>query len=596
VVAVLLATAAAAAVGSLTAGRLLGNPVLLDAAVMLGIASGVLLGVALARMVRAGVLKSSPEAGPPAAPEISPAAAERVDQQTESSSSPKPAEAIDLRPSAVLASLRGWSPDASTIRYVGMGTAGFGVLGTLWVRQISPSFAQFVTVIPVSLAAAACLCAAGLAATAVRYLAPIDSSALPEGQGLGRGARIVAWTLSLAALSIGLQWFGQLGAIRAIDSIVAIVNLLFCFELFIAARAVREEEEIFPLNLDVLAMFGSRPNALGSLLDWAERRLGIDLRSSWALTVLRRSVEPLILGLCLLGWLTTSLTIVGLDEEGLVERFGVAVPGTLKPGIHVRWPWPIDSVARLPVQRVQELTVGHEGAEEGEVEGPEDVLWARQHAANEYTLLLGDGRDLITVDAAVQFRIVDARAWRYHSQNPADALRAIAHRAVMRTTVNRTLAEALSENLVAMTARMKSMVQDEANALDLGVEILGFTVGGMHPPVAVAPAYQAVVSAGLGKVTAVVDAQAYKNRTVPYAENAALLGTNGAKAEGEWALGRAAGEAWSFRTLQSQFQASPADYLFRRRLETLEKGLSTRRFTILDFRIQRDGGELWLTP
>jgi membrane protease subunit HflK len=240
------------------------------------------------------------------------------------------------------------------------------------------------------------------------------------------------------------------------------------------------------------------------------------------------------------------------------------------------------------------LTVGHEGAEENG--GPEDVLWARQHAANEYTLLLGDGRDLITVDAAVQFRISDARAWHYHSQNPADALRAIAHRAVMRTTVSRTLAEALSENLVAMTARMRTMVQDEANALDLGVEILGFTVGGMHPPVDVAPAYQAVVSAELGKVTAIVNAQAYKNRTLPIAENAALLGSNGARAEGEWALGRAAGEAWSFRTLQSQYQAAPADYLFRRRLETLEKSLPTRRFTILDVRIQRDGGELWLTP
>ena len=48
-----------------------------------------------------------------------------------------------------------------------------------------------------------------------------------------------------------------------------------------------------------------------------------------------------------------------------------------------------------------------------------------EHAANEYTLLLGNGRDLITVDAAVQFRISDARAWRYHSQNPGGcALRA----------------------------------------------------------------------------------------------------------------------------------------------------------------------------
>jgi regulator of protease activity HflC (stomatin/prohibitin superfamily) len=305
-------------------------------------------------------------------------------------------------------------------------------------------------------------------------------------------------------------------------------------------------------------------------------------------------VEPLIIGLCLIGWLSTSLTVVDVSEQGLVERLGVPVGGPpLEPGLHLHWPWPMDRVFRIPVQRVQVLTVGHEGEE---APGPENVLWAVEHAANEYTLLLGNGRDLITVDAAVQFRIADARAWRYHCQNPGDALRAIAYRAVMRNTVNHTLAEALSENVVTTTRRMRAMVQQDADALGLGVEVEGFTVGGMHPPVRVAADYQAVVSAELGKVTAVVNAQAIRNRTVPYAESSVLVGENTARAEGADALARATGEAWSFLTLESQYRIAPQEYFFRRRLETLEKGLSGRRFTVVDSRFQRDGGELWVIP
>jgi regulator of protease activity HflC (stomatin/prohibitin superfamily) len=295
-----------------------------------------------------------------------------------------------------------------------------------------------------------------------------------------------------------------------------------------------------------------------------------------------------------LGWLTTSFTVVRVGEEAVIERLGVPVGGQpLQPGLHGHWPWPVDSVRRLPVRRVQVLTVGHEGEEEG---GPEDVLWAREHAANEYTLLLGNGRDLITVDAAVQFRIRDSRAWLYRSQNPADALRAIAYRAVMRSTVNRTLAEALSENLVVLTNHMRTMVQEDADALDLGVEVMAFTVAGMHPPVMVAPDYQAVVSAELQKVTAIVEAQVFRNETVPAAEAAVVRGVNSARAEGANALARAAGEAWSFRNLQAQVRVAPSEFYFRRRLESLEKGLAGRPFTILDSRIQRDGGELWLTP
>ena len=41
--------------------------------------------------------------------------------------------------------------------------------------------------------AALCLVAAGLAATAVHYLAEIDPAQLPEGPGLCRGARVMAW-------------------------------------------------------------------------------------------------------------------------------------------------------------------------------------------------------------------------------------------------------------------------------------------------------------------------------------------------------------------------------------------------------------------
>ena len=69
---------------------------------------------------------------------------------------------------------------------------------------------------------------------------------------------------------------------------------------------------------------------------------------------------------------------------------------------------------------------------------------------------------------------------------------------------------------------------------------------------------------------------------------------NTARAEGAEALARSAGEAWSFRTLESQYHAAPEEYFFRRRLETLEKGLTGRRFTVVDCRFQRDGGELWL--
>ena len=437
------------------------------------------------------------------------------------------------------------------------------------------------------------LLAAVLAATAARYLSAVSAERLPEAPGLAQGFRVLAWILLTAAASIGLTWAGVPGAVRALGVAVLLIDTVVCLELSLAGRRKDADERRFPTELRVFAALGSRANLPASVADAVQRQLGIDLRSTWALTVVRRSAEPLLVGLFAIGWLSTALTVVGVEEEGLVERFGVPVEGPpLAAGLHLHFPWPIDRVVRLPVRRVQTVTVGHEGEEKNA--GPENVLWARQHGEAEYTLLLGNGRDLIAIDAAVQYRIADARSWQYRSQNPADALRAIAYRAVMTCTVNRTLTEALSENVGALTARMRAMVQADADALGLGVEILGFTVGGMHPPVLVAGDYQAVVSAELGRTTAAIDAQAYRNEIVPNAEAKALVSANTARADGAKAVGAATGAAWSFRTLTSEYDAAPQEFRFRRRLETLERVLDGLDYTVLDARFQRDGGELWL--
>jgi regulator of protease activity HflC (stomatin/prohibitin superfamily) len=468
---------------------------------------------------------------------------------------------------------------------IGLGALLVGCLGS--VSASAPPSAALSAA-----SAALALAAAGLAASAARYLAAVDSGRFPDGPGLSRGFRVVGWILALAAMAIGLAWAGYARAVSALHAIVVIVVAWTCIELFRAKPVTGAAVPRLATDLAVFRVLGSRANPLASVLDSAQRQLGIDLRSSWALTIVRRSAEPLFIALCVIGWLSSAVTVIGLDEQGILERLGVPLAGApLAPGLNLHWPWPIDQVARISVRRVETLAVGHEGEIEA---GPENVLWARQHGNTEYTLLLGDGRDLIAVDAAVWFRISDPRAWRYRLQNPGDALRAIAYRAVMKATVGRTLAQTLSENVATLTAQLRAMVQADADALGLGVEIVGFTVGGMHPPVMVAGAYQAVGSAQLASATAAIAAQAYRNEIVPAAETQVIARENTARAESAAAGARAAGEAWSFRTLESEVRAEPAEYRYRRRLEAFERELGGRHYTVLDDRIERDGGELWL--
>ena len=292
------------------------------------------------------------------------------------------------------------------------------------------------------------LLGAGAATLAARYLAGLDRAGsapflFPQSVSLAQGARVLAWVLLLVAASAGLAWEGLYSAVHTLYLLVLAFDAAICFGLFRARKRRGVDGASVPPDFAVLAIVGRRANIFASALDAAEQQLGIDLRSTWALLLVRRALEPLVLCLCLRGWLSSAVTVVGVKEQDLVERFG-RPHGVepLHPGLHVHLPWPVDRVTRVPVERIQTVQVGHEGDEK---EGPEDVLWAVAHAPNEYTLLLGNGRDLITMDAAVQYRIVNAPAWAYNTQNPALALKAIAYRAVMRSTVDLTLSDALSQ-------------------------------------------------------------------------------------------------------------------------------------------------------
>jgi regulator of protease activity HflC (stomatin/prohibitin superfamily) len=566
VLALLTGLAGGGAAAALWGGYALSNPVLFSAAVLLGVSAGMLGSVLLSRT---GAFSFEPPPKEPVFPAVAASADDAANWKWNWSA------------------LRG----RDLVRGLRVTTGFFGLVGSAFTILMDFPLAPLLWA-TVAWVAVLCLIGAGIAAAAAHYLTMVDEQQFPEAPELCRLSRVIIWTLGLAGASMGLQLAGQQSLLSLLEIVILLPTAAICYGLLKTA-AGDPTDEALPL-IPVLRLLGSRTNAVASVLDVAQSQLGIDLRSTWAFTVVRRGVEPLAIGLCLVGWLTTSLTVINAAEEGLVETLGVPRAGApLAPGVHLHWPWPIDRVIRIPVKRVQTLTVGHEGQEESG--GPEDVLWARAHAANEYTLLLGDGRDLITVDAAVQFRIADARAWHYNSQNPADALRAVAYRAVMRSTVNRTLSDALSENVVRLTGRMRAMVQDDADRLGLGVEVVAFTVGGMHPPVSVAPDYQAVVSAELRKVTDIVLAEAYRNQTLPQAESASLLMLNTARGDGLAALGQGAGEAWSFRALESEYRAAPSEYVFRRRLETLERGLAGRRYVVVDSRVQRDGGELWMT-
>ena len=341
--------------------------------------------------------------------------------------------------------------------------------------------------------------------------------------------------------------------------------------------------------------FFHRFDPLRSIFSALQEKLGIDVQGAQAFIFARKAMFPLTAFLLVFLWLLSSFVLILPHETGLRYQFGVPNANILSPGLHLKLPWPWGEIRRVPSSRILSMKIGHE--EEDEEEGEEEkesILWANQHAEEEFSLLMGDQVNLIAVDGTLQYQISDTREYLLSWQNPEAQLEGIAYQVLSRYCAQRTLSEALSENLQILSEDVLKQVQQQADEQELGLRPISFTFSALHPPVSVARDYQSVVSAQIDQQSTIIRAQAYRIKSIPRAKIEAQEQRVDAQKEAMERISKAKGEAQAFRGLYETVNSDRTLYLFQRRLDVLKKNLKGRRMTIIDHALEKEGATLWI--
>ena len=414
-----------------------------------------------------------------------------------------------------------------------------------------------------------------------------------DAPGLVKICRIGTWLNLFGAASVFASYWEVAEFETQICLLLMAVPVLLALELLFAGLGgfVRRPRAgtAFGADLFTARILGSSYNPIQSVFTGIEDTFGVDVRSSWALGFLRRVAFALVIGLGLFAWGLSSFVIVDESQQAVRERFGKVKEGeVLQPGLNIGLPWPFDRVQVVDTERVRSMPLGFSGAK-----ADANALWTQYHAAEEYNLLIGDGRDLVTVNVELQYRISDVHDWVYGFQNPDEALETLAYRVLMDATVDRTLDEVLSKDIGNFSSLMQETLQKQVDEKGLGVDLVALNLRGLHPPVALATEYQSVIAAQLDRTTFIIDAEAYRQSTLPQAEAEAEAALRTAAAERIQRLSVAKGEAIAFGALEAQYEVNPELFRYRRQIETLEEVLADKSFHVIDSRIERDGGSLW---
>jgi regulator of protease activity HflC (stomatin/prohibitin superfamily) len=444
-----------------------------------------------------------------------------------------------------------------------------------------------------------------------RRLQTVAREDLPEAAALGRILRLAVWALVAGGLGAVARSFGLEAAVWIQSALGIILGLAAGEALlralinpFLPAGQVKEARGLG--DGAVLALLCTRGAAGDGFAAGIKERFGLDLGRSWAIGFLRRAGPGLLAVLALAAWLLTGLTALGTGERGLYERLGAPV-AVFGPGLHAHLPWPFGLVRRTEFGQIHEQPIVLEDVlpppattVEEDPSSDWDRMWERTHATDQTYLVASDaaatqrnaGYQLMNTSVRAVWRIglsdEDARAATYTVADPKAHISALANRLVLSQLAGSSLSSLIGADRDALAARLRDQL-----ALGLrgtGIEINAVVIEAIHPPAKAVPAYHGVQAAEIGAATEVAVAKAKAASLRSDAEREAAIRRDQGAALAVETTSNASAEATRFGADQQAFATAPAAMAIERRNQTLGKALGRAQITVVDHRLQLDGG------
>jgi len=281
----------------------------------------------------------------------------------------------------------------------------------------------------------------------------------------------------------------------------------------------------------------SEPGGIArSIQEAINYQFGFEVSGTWFYQLLKRSLLPLVLFAVLVLIALSGIDIVDADEQAFVERFGRVVQprdAPLEPGLHLKCPWPVDSVQRERVGQVRRMIVGEakkvKEDEHGEQE-PDAVLWTEKHDYLPELMLLvatprltnldeetarrteqpdeedvspSEGRSvavsLIMASVELEYRISDLYKYLYAYVDVESVMQNVAYQVLADHAAGIDVTSFMGPKREQISRELRTLLQQRFNelGLDLGVDLTFVGLQNAHPPTEdeVAKTFQDVIAA-----------------------------------------------------------------------------------------------------
>jgi membrane protease subunit HflK len=281
---------------------------------------------------------------------------------------------------------------------------------------------------------------------------------------------------------------------------------------------------------------------------------------------------------------------VEASDEGVVLRFGKKI-ATVPPGLHMKMPWPIDTVYQVPVQRIQSLEFGFETSQAGR-----KTVFASENSDDlEVAEMLTGDLNLGHVEWVVQYRVENSMDFLFNvggtesiSQsslpsgatsdvNPAvpDTISDVSESVMRKLVGDSSIDYVLTIGREQLATEAEQLIQAELDSFEAGVKIITVKLQTTSPPTAaVQDAFQEVNRARQKKEQVVNEAEGEQNSKIPAARGAKDKAIAEAEGYQDRVVLETKGQISAFLAQLAEYDKAPEVTRKRLYLEAMEVVLS----------------------
>ncbi|HWN42518.1 MAG TPA: FtsH protease activity modulator HflK [Thermoanaerobaculia bacterium] len=278
-----------------------------------------------------------------------------------------------------------------------------------------------------------------------------------------------------------------------------------------------------------------------------------------------RTLRRLILAAIGVIILFTTWFTIDPEEAGLVLRFG-RFARQVRSGLHMKLPYPLETVVKVPVERQLKEEFGFRTTETGGGRSS----YTTADFESESLMLTGD-LNVAVVEWTAQFRVRDPYKYLFKVRNVRKTFRDM-NETVMREVVgDRSVNEVLTVGRQEIAAEVEQQLQLLCDQYENGIKVEQIVLQDVNPPDAVKPSFNEVNQAQQEREKLINQARADYNQTIPRASGRAEQTIEQAEGFATDRVNRARGDAELFIQVHAAYQRAPEVTRRRMYLETMSQ-------------------------